>query len=204
MISSWKSRKGSEKCWWWKWAKRWKCSGANTCQPGDAAVRGGQHTGAGWPVLSRFLFWLWKTLFFPEQWNWPKKPPPPNVPTRASPRRPRALLLYLPQLLCKGTGPRQCLQPSLQTDFTGYPTNHENVIYKQPINYPFAKKAESIRHLLGSLGQWNIPGWMGAAVDSSSHLPSLCLWDQKPHTGTVFILICLLFIFYFRSGTNLV
>lgn len=78
---------------------------------------------------------------------------PHNVSARASPRRPRALLLYLPQLLCKWTRACQCLQPSLQTDFTGYPTNHENVIYKQHINYPFAKKAESIRYLLGSLGQ---------------------------------------------------
>lgn len=27
-------------------------------QLGHAAVQGGQHTGDGWPVLSRFLFWL--------------------------------------------------------------------------------------------------------------------------------------------------
>lgn len=78
---------------------------------------------------------------------------PPNVSAWGPPRRPCALLLYLPQLLCEPIRADQCLQPSLQTDFTGYPTNHKNVIYKQPINYPFAKKAESVRHLLGSLGQ---------------------------------------------------
>lgn len=78
---------------------------------------------------------------------------PPNVSAQTSPWRPCALLLYLLQLLCEWTRAHQCLQPSLQTDFTRYPTNHENVIYKQAINYPFAKKAESIRHPLGSLGQ---------------------------------------------------
>lgn len=66
-----------------KQERKWKmlvmevreCNRVNTCPPGDATGQGGQHTGAGWPVLIRFLFWLWKSLFLPEQWNWPKKPP---------------------------------------------------------------------------------------------------------------------------------
>lgn len=73
-----------------------ECNRANAGQPGEAAGQGVQHTGAGWPVLSTFLFRLRKSLLLPEQ---AQEATLPDVSAWAPPRRPRALLLYLLQLL---------------------------------------------------------------------------------------------------------
>jgi len=177
------------------------CNRANTCQPRDTTGQGGQHTRSWQACAQQVSILAVKKLVLARTVKLAQEATPPDMSAQAPRRRPHALLLYLLQLLCEQTRACQCLQPSLQTDFTGYLSNCDNVVYKQLTNYALAKKAGSVRHPLGSPGQWNTPGWMGAAVDSSSHLPALCLWDQKPRTRTSFILICLLFVFYFGSGT---